>query len=158
MTKHEGMRAAMEAVGRDASRDVDAGMTDEQRALLMERLDGLPDVTITVNAEHIPGPAAVAVEGSVDVAAMVALAHAAGGSEPVAARLTVGSVAWALLQSWYTRLAMPTGPSLAGSMPTPAAVFGVPIVLDPGADPWSWQLTDRDGAEMAAGRITDQTL
>lgn len=48
MTKHEGMRAKMQAAGQDAN-DVTAGMTEEQRALLADRLDGLPDVTVTLD-------------------------------------------------------------------------------------------------------------
>lgn len=48
MTKHEGMRAKMQAAGQDAN-DVTAGMTEEQRAVLADRLDGLPDVTVTID-------------------------------------------------------------------------------------------------------------
>jgi len=48
VTKHEGMRAKMQAAGQDAN-DVTAGMTEEQRALLADRLDGLPDVTVTLD-------------------------------------------------------------------------------------------------------------
>jgi hypothetical protein len=49
VTKHEGMRARMQAAGQDAN-DVTSGMTEERRALLADRLDGLPDVTVTINA------------------------------------------------------------------------------------------------------------
>jgi len=49
MTKHEGMRAEMQAAGQDAN-DVTAGMTEEQRALLADRLDGLVDMATTLDA------------------------------------------------------------------------------------------------------------
>jgi hypothetical protein len=64
VTKHEGMRAKMQACGQDAN-DVTAGMTEGQRALLAERLDSLPDVTVTINA--VPYDDRAVIEEALDV-------------------------------------------------------------------------------------------
>ncbi len=67
MTKYEGngIRIQMEAVGSEAAADIDAGMSEEDRAALMERLDGLPDVTVTVNA--VPYDERAVIEEELDV-------------------------------------------------------------------------------------------
>jgi hypothetical protein len=96
-------------------------------------------------------------EGGHDtLARVVALTHAAGGRESTAKQLTVGSAAWAFIQTRYAEHAG-GGQHSALGLPPVSALFGVPVVLDPGSDPWSWQLLDHDGAEMAAGRIADRT-
>lgn len=64
MTKNEGVRAHMQAAGQDAN-DVTFGMSEEQRQLLADRLDDLPDVTVTVNL--VPHDDRAVIEEALDV-------------------------------------------------------------------------------------------
>lgn len=85
-------------------------------------------------------------------AELVALVQAAGGLDPVASQLAVGAEAWGLIQVWYAWQAG-GGRFPAFGVPAVSGLFGVPVALDPGLDPYGWMMLDRDGRVMGSGRL-----